>query len=283
VNNMANEEYPGAFAPGIDNEHWTYDSVPTISEEELMRRQEEARRIHNEAIEWEMNHVDSTWGEKTMYRRYHHIVPPPTPDQISKRPLMPPPEFPDDKDINNYTVDDVNPVYGLDTFNLKLLDTITARTSRVSAAITYVNDTNERLDLHKLIRMCPFIAKQLRSVLTETLTKEMKNDLEIINKLNEYIYSEEPQPEPEPETPDSGDTGGDSENTNEGGANNGDSTQTEPTGENTPTETPTTEGAEGETVPTEPSTENTDGTSDSEVPVTPSTDTETSESEPATP
>lgn len=278
---MANEEYPGAFAPGIDNEHWTYDSVPTISEEELMRRREEARRIHNEAIEWEMNHVDSTWGEKTMYRRYHHIVPPPTPDQISKRPLVPPPEFPDDKDINNYTVDDVNPVYGLDTFNLKLLDTITARTSRVSAAITYVNDTNERLNLHKLIRMCPFIAKQLRAVLTETLTKEMKNDLEIINKLNEYIYSEEPQPEPE--TPDSGDSGGDSDKTDEGDNNNGDSTQTEPTGENTPTETPTTEGSEGKTDTTEPTTEDTGGNSGSEVPVTPSTDTETSVTEPVTP
>ena len=282
---MANEEYPGAFAPGIDNEHWTYDSVPTISEEELMRRREESRRAHNEEIEWEMNHVDSTWGEKSMYRRYHHIVPPPTPDQISKRPLMPPPEFPDDKDINNYTVDDVNPVYGLDTFNLKLLDTITARTSRVSAAITYVNDTNERLNLHKLIRMCPFIAKQLRAVLTETLTKEMKNDLEIINKLNEYIYSEEPQPEPEPETPDSGNTGGgDSDKTDEGdNNNNGDSTQTDSTGENTSTETPTTEGSEGKTDTTEPTTEDTGGNSGSEVPVTPSTDTETSATEPTTP
>lgn len=192
---MNNEGFSGAFSPGIDNESWTFDSVPVQSEEEIMRREELARRRRNDIIEWEMNHVDSSWGEKGNRRRV--IVPPPTPDQISKRPIQPPAEFPDDRDINNYTVNDVNPVYGLDPYNLKLLDTITARTSRTSAAIGYINDTEQRLDLNKLVRMTPFLAKSLREVITEALTREMKTNLEIIATLNEYIYSHKPEEDDE--------------------------------------------------------------------------------------
>ena len=188
------DDYPGAFSPGIDNETWTYSSIPVKSKEELELERLAQKRQINEIIEWRMNHVDSCWGEKL---RPKIIVPPPTPDQISKRPLQVPAQFPDERDINHYTVNDVKHVYGLDSDNLKLLDTITARTSRISAAIGYINDTEQRLDLNQVVRTVPFLSKRLREVLTTALNEEMKDDLGIIAELNKYIYSEEPAQEPE--------------------------------------------------------------------------------------
>ena len=80
----------------------------------------------------------------------------------------------------------------MDEKNLELLDTISARTSKLSAAINYINDTSERLDINKVIRMCPFLAERLREVLTLTCKEELKDNLEIINLLNTYIYGQDP-------------------------------------------------------------------------------------------
>jgi hypothetical protein len=180
----------GAFARGVDNEPWTYNSRPIYTEEELAKQYEASRRRRNARIEWEMNHVDSTWGEK-------RIIPPPCAEKIRRinmdnPPFIPPSTFPADQDVNRYTMNDVNPVYGMDEKNLELLDTISARTSKLSAAINYINDTSERLDINKVIRMCPFLAERLREVLTLTCKEELKDNLEIINLLNTYIYGQDP-------------------------------------------------------------------------------------------
>jgi hypothetical protein len=203
---MAFEDDSGAFSPGIDNTPWLYTSQPVIDESEEMARRRKAEI--NARTEWEMNHVDPTWGEKRYGCKINRGYPPPPPSpsmgprprpHIEDQPLRPRPTttFPSDADINTYTIEDVSPVCGLDPYNLKLLDVITARTSRLSAAINYINDHDERLSLDCVVSMAPFIVKRLREVLTTACKEEMQDNLAIINALNEHIYAAPSKPDEE--------------------------------------------------------------------------------------
>jgi hypothetical protein len=71
-----------------------------------------------------------------------------------------------------------------------------------------IQETDHGIDLVRIMEQVPFASVSFREILEEAFNVEMKNYLEIINKLNTYIYGEppeidpvEPEPEPTPEDP----------------------------------------------------------------------------------
>ena len=170
----------------------------------------------------------------------------------------------------------------MDTFNLKLLDVISARTSRLSAAINYVNDTEQRLDLQKIIELTPFLSRTIREVFTEAFKLEMKSNMEILSTLNEYIYGEPPAPEePEPEVDPTPNNEG-NESVSEGNDSETRSGETSETVPDAPTETTDSESGEsGDSGESRTTPENGSSDTTSDLPVTePTTDDQNTESNP---
>jgi hypothetical protein len=168
-------------------------------------------------VEAAMNHVDTRWGEnydepfncmhspKERYPHLHqkHIAPaceheaghhhhshfhPVNHHVVIDTPTM-----------EQLTPEDVDEVYGYTEHNMKLLRVASVRVSNLTNVLKEIQETDHGIDLVRIMEQVPFASITFREILEEAFNVEMKNYLDIINKLNTYIYGEPPTPDPDPE------------------------------------------------------------------------------------
>jgi hypothetical protein len=154
-----------------------------------------------------MNHIDERWGENydepfgCPPHSDAHISPPPP--CVPKPPCHHhhPATVIDTPPMEQITTDDVDEVYGVTEHNMKLLTVSSVRVAKLTQVLKDLENTEQGIDLVKIMERVPFASLTFRAVLEDAFTKEMKNYLAIINKINEYMYGEQPEetPEPEPE------------------------------------------------------------------------------------
>jgi hypothetical protein len=174
-------------------------------------------------VEAAMNHVDTRWGENydepfncmhSPHERYphahhpevgHNVVVNDRAHHINHRPKH---VVIDTPAMEQLTPADVDEVYGYTEHNMKLLRVASVRVSNLTNVLKEIQETDHGIDLVRIMEQVPFASVSFREILEEAFNVEMKNYLEIINKLNTYIYGEppeidpvEPEPEPTPEDP----------------------------------------------------------------------------------
>lgn len=156
-------------------------------------------------VEAAMNHVDTHWGEnydepfdcmhpKEKEPHCHHGAPKHHhhPNNTKPRTVI------DTPPMEQLTPDDVDEVYGYSEHNMKLLRVSSVRVSNLTNVLKEIQETDHGIDLVRIMEQVPFASITFREILEQAFNAEMKNYLNIISKLNKYIYGEPPAPEPEP-------------------------------------------------------------------------------------
>jgi hypothetical protein len=212
-----------------------------------------------------MNHVDTRWGENydepfncmhTPKERYPHLKErhiAPACDHQAHTHCHPGNHLViDTPPMQQLTPDDVDEVYGYTDHNMKMLRVASVRVSNLTNVLKEIQETDRGIDLVRIMEQVPFASITFREILEQAFNVEMKNYLDIINKLNEYIYREPPAPEPEPEPDPTPDPEPEPEPTPDPDP------EPEPEPDPTPDPTPDPEPIQEDPTPEEPTNENVD-------------------------